>query len=428
MLVIPNQSPIPLTQFNSDSHSKQGNSDCAEGHLTAERWIEEAKTAEALYLHVPFCFHKCHYCDFYSIVGNESQYESFVDQFIKELTIVGSKLDEVTTIFMGGGTPTLFEEPLFAKMLNAVHTHIPRAETCEWTIEVNPETMTEEKANILVATGVNRVSIGAQSFDTTLLKSLERWHEPESVTRAVEFVTSAGIADFNLDLIHSIPGQTREQLLFDIEQATLLSPTHMSCYALTYEPNTPLRTRLERGDISRLSHDDEAAMFRLVREELVYRGYAQYEISNFAKPGHACKHNIAYWKNKNWWAIGPSASGHMNGRRWKNTPRISEYLKFDSLPSVTDVEVLNSNESAGESFMLGLRLVEGMEKVWVNELLEQSEGNWRTVVIEESIQKGYLEWFRDCLRFTEEGQCFADTVITALLMQDDENTDTTPQD
>tara|TARA_B110000263_G_C14870598_1_gene312792 strand:- start:170 stop:481 length:312 start_codon:yes stop_codon:yes gene_type:complete len=103
-------------------------------------------------------------------------------------------------------------------------------------------------------------------------------------------------------------------------------------------------------------------------------------------------------------------------------------LKFDSLPSVTDVEVLNSSESAGESFMLGLRLVEGMEKVWVNELLEQSEGNWRTVVIEESIQKGYLEWFRDCLRFTEEGQCFADTVITALLMQDDENTDTTPQD
>ena len=103
-------------------------------------------------------------------------------------------------------------------------------------------------------------------------------------------------------------------------------------------------------------------------------------------------------------------------------------MKFDSLPSVTDVEVLSSNESAGESFMLGLRLVEGMEKVWVNELLEQSEGNWRTVVIDESIQKGYLEWFRDCLRFTEEGQCFADTVITALLMQDAENTDTTPQD
>jgi oxygen-independent coproporphyrinogen III oxidase len=426
--VNPTNFPIPLTQFTKSSPLSQGNSEGFERLLTAEPWLSDARKANSVYIHIPFCFHKCHYCDFYSIVGTEVQHELYVQQLIKELEYVSPYLQAIDSIFVGGGTPTIFDDGLLGIMLEAVQKYIPVTNDCEWTIEANPETVTRQKAETLFATGVNRVSIGAQTFDSELLKSLERCHDPESVSRAVGYITAAGIHDFNIDLIHSIPSQTVEQLQFDIEQATALNPTHLSCYSLTYEPNTPLLKRLECGYIERLSHDKEAAMFALVREELSSRGYAQYEISNFAKDGFECRHNISYWKNKNWWAFGASASGHLCGLRWKNTPRISEYFGFDVLPPVMDVEKLNTDESAGESFMLGLRLVRGMNREWVDSLIEQSSHKWRSDVIERYINEGYLMWSDDYLCFTQDGQCFADTVIIALLKQEDPMTDSTRQE
>jgi len=279
----------------------------------------------------------------------------------------------------------------------------------------------------MVRNGVNRVSIGAQSFHPALLKSLERWHDPENVGKAVECVRSVGIQDINLDVIYAIPSQTMDQLLVDLEQSIALSPTHMSCYSLIYEPNTPLRTRLDRGEVQRVEHELEASMFSCVAEVLQHAGYAQYEISNFAKEGYECKHNISYWTNQAWWPFGPSASGHLSGRRWKNSPRLSEYLSADGLPPILDVETLDSDASAGESFMLGLRLIRRMERSWVESLLAQSNNEWRKGVIEQYIREGQLHWVDDHLALTCEGIRIADTVILALLMQDDEMTDTTEQ-
>ena len=425
MLVTATPAPISLTQFTNTGHSVQDNSIDSSPELSAEGWVSDAQFAKSIYIHVPFCFHKCHYCDFYSIVGNESQYESFVDQLTKELAFVSPHLTDAETIFIGGGTPTLFDARLFQRMLESIQKYISRSASCEWTIEANPETVTQEKASILTDVGINRVSVGAQSFDPTLLKALERWHEPSSVQRAISYIRDAGILDYNLDLIYAIPKQTTAQLHADIEQAVALEPSHLSCYSLTYEPNTPLLKRLEQGKITRFDHDEEADMFTYVRKHLVSHGYAQYEISNFAKEGSACKHNIAYWQNKNWWAFGPSASGHVNGVRWKNTPRISEYLRFDSMPKVVDVERLLPEQSAGESFMLGLRLVQGMERSRVDSLVEQTNGQWRIHVLNTYIASGYLQWKHDYLSFTPKGQCFADSVILALLMQDESMTDTT---
>ncbi len=416
---MPHENPLPsLTQFTTTSISNQGKSGRIADALTAASWLKEASTVKSVYIHVPFCFHKCHYCDFYSIAEADNYYEPFINQLSKELEFAGKYLNTVETIFVGGGTPTIFDEQLLGQMLNQISTHLSLSDSCEWTIEANPETISKGKASAMVKHGVNRVSIGAQTFNPDLLKRLERWHEPTSVERAVECVREAGIEDINLDLIYAIPSQTESQLIIDLEQAMSLEPTHLSCYSLVYEPNTPIRTRLDRGEVQRVEHEVEASMFQLVHEMLERKGYKQYEISNYAKTSFECQHNIAYWTNKSWWPFGPSASGHLHGRRWKNAPRISDYLSEGPLPPIVDIELLDSDRSAGEAFMVGLRMVKGMEKAWVDELIAKSNNGWRKDVIERNIQEGFLHWLDGFLAFTENGLHFADMVISELLMRD----------
>ncbi len=289
----------------------------------------------------------------------------------------------------------------------------------EFSIEANPETVTAQKAISMVEHGINRVSIGAQSFNLELLKVLERWHEPCSVNRAVDFVHAAGIQNVNLDIIYSIPTQTIEQVRFDLNQAMALSPTHMSCYALTYELNTPLLQRLHTGAITRVDHDLEADMFDIVTEELESNGYAQYEISNYAKEGFTCKHNLMYWNNNNWWPFGPAAAGHIDGRRWRNAPRLRDYFVHAPLPLVEDVELLPKDTQAGEAFMMGLRLLRGMERSWVESLVLQSSNQWRQAVIDRNCDSGLLQWEKNHLALTAKGLHFADSVISEFLSKVD---------
>ncbi len=407
-----------LPQFTISGHSTQPNPLGSDSVLTAETWVNGASRVTGAYIHVPFCFHKCHYCDFFSVSGKEEQHRTFVRRLTKELEFVGPKMSELETIFIGGGTPTLLEPELLLQMLEAIVRYLPLAKDVEFTIEANPETVTAEKTDIMSSCGVNRLSIGAQSFDEKLLKQLERWHEPKNVKRAVDIARESGIHNINIDLIYAIPTQNIAQVEHDLCEAISLSPNHLSCYALTYELNTPLRHRLESGSVTRVEHDVEAEMFDVVTRELTLAGYSQYEISNFAKSSFACKHNVMYWKNKNWWPFGPAASGHIDGRRWRNTPRLTEYLQDLDLPPVHDVECLDDDTQAGEAFMMGLRLLEGMERLWVEELLEKTPEEWRRVVIERNVANGMLEWKKEMLALTSEGVRFADTVISELLMRD----------
>jgi oxygen-independent coproporphyrinogen-3 oxidase len=328
------------------------------------------------------------------------------------------------SIFIGGGTPTILKPPLLSKMLDAVKIMLPMTKDCEWTVEANPETITSEVADVLASHGVNRISIGAQSFHLQNLKTLERWHDPESVPRAISHVVDAGIDNFNIDLIYAIPKQTIAQVESDLQTAIDLNPLHLSCYALIYEPNTPLRTRLDRGDIVRVDQEVEADMFELVRSVLSKANYDQYEISNFSRSGFECIHNKMYWKNQNWWPFGPAAAGHVDGRRWKNIPRLSEYFSAGQLPPVEDVELLNDDRRAGEAFMLGLRMLKGMDRSVVEQLVDQSAGRWRQGLIDGFVIQELLHWRNDRLALTEAGILVADTVISSLLMHDDAITDT----
>ncbi len=326
--------------------------------------ISPRNPPRSLYIHIPFCFHKCHYCDFYSIVDARDRQEAFTHRLIADLAAFSPLGGPLETIFVGGGTPTLLRPELWRDLLTALDRHFDlapiRAGAGEFTVECNPETASSELFGVLREGGVGRISIGAQSFDPAHLKALERWHEPASVARAVELARGAGIDRQSLDLIFAIPGQTLDDLGRDLSSALDLGVRHLSCYNLTYESNTPMTRRLQRGEFTPADEDLEIAMQDLVIERCAEAGLERYEISNFAAPGHECAHNLVYWRQQQWLAGGPSASGHVAGWRWKNVPRLGEYLKGEGLPPVVDIEAPDPARAIGERLMTGVRLREGV--------------------------------------------------------------------
>lgn len=341
---------------------------------------------ESLYIHTPFCVHKCHYCDFYSFVDTRGQQDQFVDRLIGELRALSPHAGALKTIFVGGGTPSLLRIDLWERLLGAINELFDlsiirrtwRAEhsdpwkdvSCgEFTVECNPESATPELMRVLKGGGVNRVSVGAQSFVDRHLKTLERWHNPANVAKAIDAARSAGIERQSLDLIFGIPGQTLEEWASDLQRGLDLETTHISCYALTYEPNTAMTKRLSLGEITPIDEDVEADMFRHTVATLRSAGLDRYEVSNFAVPGYESRHNIAYWKQDQWLAAGPSASGHVWGGptmregswRFKNVPRLGDYLASSGYSPVVDVERPDPRRLVQERIMMGLRLSAGLE-------------------------------------------------------------------
>lgn len=341
--------------------------------LTAAGPLREARAdarrdgpVRSLYVHVPFCFHKCHYCDFYSLVDPRDRQPAFVDRLARELAALApwTTGTALRTVFVGGGTPSLLRVELWRTVLAALARHYDlSARDLEFTVECNPETVTPELMDVLVAGGVNRASIGAQSFDPRHLKTLERWHDPENVARAIDLARRAGVARQSVDLIFGIPGQTVAEWERDLGAAIALGTTHVSCYDLTYEPNTAMTARLKRGEFVAADEDDEVEMFGSTLRLLRAAGLERYEVSNFARAGDECRHNLGYWRQEQWLAAGPSASAHVAGRRWKNVPRLDDYLAVDDagFAPITDHESPDPARALRERIMTGLRLAEGLD-------------------------------------------------------------------
>lgn len=337
----------------------------------------------SLYIHTPFCVHKCHYCDFYSFVDTRDRQGAFVERLIDELRAIAPFAADapLKTVFVGGGTPSLLRVDLWSRLIGALNSlfdlslirsggHADGHGLAEFTVECNPESTTADLLGVMRAGGVNRVSIGAQSFDPRHLKTLERWHDPENVARAVNLARGAGIARQSVDLIFAIPGQTLEEWARDLDRVLALETTHLSCYNLTYEPNTAMTKRMRMGEFEPVDDDTEADMYELTLRTLGERGLHRYEISNFAAPGHESRHNLAYWLQDQWLAAGPSASGHAWGgadmragsHRWKNVPRLGDYLESaDGFAPVVDHERPEPRRLVRERIMMGLRLSRGVD-------------------------------------------------------------------
>ena len=399
--------------------------DSRAGTLTAAAALREVSSVgggiKGIYVHVPFCAHRCHYCDFFTIAGRDEQRADYVARLLNEAQAALPKFPVgVRTVFIGGGTPTHLPIDSLEALLSGLGSLLRAGGHTieEWTIEANPDTVTPDVAAVLAAGGVNRVSIGAQSFHEGSLAALERNHDPSNVSRAVELVRAAGISDVSIDLIFAVPGQPEPLELWrgDLDQALALDPSHLSCYNLSYELGTPLRRRLDTGAIERVSNEIEAEMYEFTIERLAAAGYEQYEVSNWARPGRRCLHNLLYWRNENWWPLGPSGSGHVNGRRWRNVPRLGPWLQGSGLPPVDTVEQLDIDGQLGERLMLGLRLNEGVPRAVVEAALSApSRGEARRVTLDEAIQKGLLAWHQDHLVLSPSGLLIADAIIGDLL-------------
>jgi putative oxygen-independent coproporphyrinogen III oxidase len=312
--------------------------------------------ARHLYVHLPFCAHRCGYCDFVTAVGRHSQHAAYVDALLAELDLErGALAPDLETVFLGGGTPT-FTQPAALERLIA---SLPSAS--EVTVEANPETVTQELARMLRAQDVNRISLGVQSFRPHLLALLDRVVQPDTVRRAFYHLRDAGFDNISFDLIYGIPGQAASDLDADLADALELGPEHLSCYELEAKAGT--RFTHAHGD--ELEHQAEAmeSYFELVVERLTGAGYRWYETANFCRASGRdlrSRHNLAYWLGRDYVALGVGAVSTIHGRRWRNTPRLAGYMQAleEGRTPERDTEPLSHEVRRRERVMLGLRLDE----------------------------------------------------------------------
>src|SRR5262249_27099633 len=267
----------------------------------------------AAYVHVPFCAHKCGYCDFASVAGAEAMADRYLDALEREMAFLGGP-QEVDTIFVGGGTPTRLDARQLDRLLTSIRRWYRLTPGGEWTVEANPGTLDAEKADVLAAGGVNRVSLGAQSFQPALLAALERNHGPDEVPRALDLIRPR-FERWSFDLIFGVPGSTLADWESDLEAALALGPSHLSCYGLVSEKGTPLWKQWNAGQVRAVDEETERGMYAHTIDRLARASLVQYEISNFARPGHESRHNLVYWANDSYFGVGLGAARYVRGVR-----------------------------------------------------------------------------------------------------------------
>ncbi|MGD8450397.1 MAG: radical SAM family heme chaperone HemW [Phycisphaerae bacterium] len=372
----------------------------------------------ALYVHVPFCRTLCGYCDFYSVVAEPGRLESLVVALLDELDRAARALQpRFDTIFVGGGTPTVLPEPLLRRLLDACARLAAPAADREFTVEANPATVSPGTAAVLAAASVNRVSLGAQSFQPRELLTLQRTHTPEQVAQTVAVCRAAGLDHLSLDLIFGIPGQTLGSWRDSLRQVVELSPEHLSCYGLTYEPGTPLHDQRDAGQVQPVDPDLEADMYEQAIDDLAAAGYEQYEISNFARPGAACRHNLVYWHNEPYLGIGPAAAGYVDGVRYQNVADVDAYTQAVSAGRSPrdNEERLDAASQAGETAMLALRLCAGLDRRRFTERFGRDPVDHFRKAVDRHAADGLLEVTPEAVHLTRRGRLIADRVIADFL-------------
>jgi len=375
-----------------------------------------AGSVRHLYVHLPFCAHRCGYCDFVTAVGRRDQHDAYVDALLRELALEQSVLSpRLETVFLGGGTPTFTEPAALARLLRT----LPEAE--ELTVEANPETVTAGLAHLLRSAGVNRVSLGAQSFRPHLLRVLEREATPEDVRRAVHLLRDAGFDNISLDLVYGIPGQSPADLDSDLADAVALEPEHLSCYELEARPGTRF-THTHGAELERQA-DALEGYFEHVVQALTASGYRWYETANFCLgPTRAegrdlrARHNLGYWLGRDYLGLGIGAVSTLDGVRHRNGPSLGAYLTAlrSGQPPARELETLDRETRARERLLLGLRLDEPLEVRGVREVVDAAAA-------ERLAERGLVAFSADdrepTLTLTRRGR-FLGGGVTAELLAD----------
>lgn len=367
------------------------------------------------YIHIPFCGHKCGYCDFAVTAGQDHLITLYLEALAEEIARLGTPRP-VESIFIGGGTPTYLNAAQLDDLLTHLNRWLPIGNAGEFSIESTPESIDAEKLSVLKRHGINRVSIGVQSFQSHTLAALDRRHTVDQIPSAVTLIQATDMA-VSLDMIFGAPGQTLDDWRRDLEQAITFQPEHISTYGLTYEKGTPLWKERERGKVVPISEEIELQQYQYSMATLPRHGYGQYEISNFAKPGQYSRHNARYWANDAYYGFGVGAARYVEGRRELNIRNTQSYIKriLSGKSATFQTESLNPRERAWETITTQIRRVEGIDRGEFHNRtghdLDALIADSLTMLLQENlvIDKGLS------VALTQKGRCLANGVILQLL-------------
>ncbi len=371
----------------------------------------------AAYVHIPFCARKCGYCDFASLAGAEDSADRYLSALAREMELLLGEPVEVATIFVGGGTPTRLNCRQLRRLTSILRQWLVLTPGGEWTVEANPGTLDLEKVEVLVEAGVNRVSLGAQSCQPAVLAALDRDHGRAEVERALELVRSS-FPRWSLDLIFGVPGSSLSLWLDDLEIARALGPAHLSCYGLVFEKGTALWGQWQSGQVFPVDEELERTMYEATIDRLADLGLSMYEISNFARPGHECRHNLVYWANEAYFGFGLGAARYIRGVRSVNTRDLQGYLRRieSGIPATGPSEELSPEAQARETAILMLRRVAlGIDR---HQFRHRTGFDLDTLLgptLERFKSSGHLHDDRQRVRLSREGLFIADFILRKLL-------------
>ena len=392
--------------------------------------MTEPTQALSLYAHIPFCTAKCGYCDFNSYEGLDHLVPDYTPALVRELELWAPVARDfrVETVFFGGGTPSLTSLDDMATITATIRERYDVATGVEWTLEANPTELTREHLEGLRALGVNRLSIGVQSLHDEELGLLDREHSGERAIEAVSAARGAGFENVNLDLIFGLIEQPLERWQETVERVLALGPEHLSCYALTLEPGTLLYYRVQKGQLPEPDPDVVADQYEWTRERLAAAGYEQYEISNWARPGRACRHNLVYWRAEPYLGVGAGAHSFFAGQRLANVDSPQRYVELvnashaeraatgrGTLQQIAGGETPGEATLRSDALILGLRLLEGVAPEAFAERFGMTLEAAIGPAIERHLATGLLEWGEGRLRLSERGLLLANEVFVDLL-------------
>lgn len=366
-----------------------------------------------LYVHLPFCVRKCAYCDFASYAGRQADIPRYTDAVVQEITRRGAETRHpiADTVFLGGGTPSLLEEVQITRIVGALFDAFPIEADAEITCECNPGTLTAPFARALRQAGVNRLSLGAQAAQTRLLRLLGRIHDWQQVIASVQTARQAGFDNINLDLMFGLPLQTVSDLRETLAAAMALSPNHVSCYGLIVEEGTPICRDITAGELAIPDEEVERDMYELARQTFAEHGLQQYEISNFAREGYACRHNIGCWTRVPYLGFGCAAHSFFGQCRTMNPSQLDAYLAGEQ-PAT---EQISEEAARFESMMLGLRMTRGVKDDDFTRMHGMSIRDAFGAKLDKPINAGLLEWHEGALRLTRLGMDLQNSVLLDLM-------------
>ncbi|MDF2558526.1 MAG: coproporphyrinogen oxidase [Bacillales bacterium] len=375
----------------------------------------EIKMSRSVYIHIPFCTNICHYCDFNKFFIKNQPVDQYLDALEVEMKLYGRI--QAKTLFIGGGTPSALSETQLEKLMSIIHENIEIDEEAEFAVEANPGDLTKEKLRILKRGGVNRLSLGVQTFDDELLEKIGRSHRSIDVFETIEAAKKAGFTNISIDLIYGLPDQTQDQVKKDVETAAKLDLQHISAYSLIIEPKTVFYQLHDRGKLELPTEDTEAEMYEWIMDELPKFGFEQYEISNYAKQGFESRHNLTYWNNEEYFGFGAGAHGYLHGKRYSNFTVLKKYiqnLKIGNRPLLTETE-LSKQEKMEEEMFLGLRKNHGVSMNLFEEKYIIMLRNVFPTVIDDLLKKELIIIENEFLRLTRKGRMLGNDVFQAFL-------------